>query len=325
MGSGPAMSSERPAAPAVSGARARYSIASRSAIGWVRLARQAGSGSTRRRSTSRTSIRKEAEREPITIEARSAVAAGACSSRISSTSSLRRQVRRDGTVGRHDPAQVDHPLDAGGRRRAGEGPGGAAVARREVGRVRGSGRRRLHGMHQVVGGRAAVQGGGHAFAADHVARHGLQAGELAAGAPAGGTGPAPDDRRPAAARPACRPRSRSPRSPVPRLGTLGRGGRRAWSPVVGPRSFGSVAAQPPGRRPTAGSEGCRSAAVLSRSWPVWWSVTVRPALADERSVSTLTGTLWTFHSRRSADEPVTGPDHQPRKQRALLGKASTLG
>ena len=61
-------------------------MASRSAIGWVRFSRHAGIGSTRSRSTRRTSIRKDDERAPIRIEARSAVAEGAASSRISSTS-----------------------------------------------------------------------------------------------------------------------------------------------------------------------------------------------------------------------------------------------
>ncbi len=71
-------------------------MASRSAIGWVRLSRQAGIGSTRSFSTSRTSIRKEDDWAPIRIDARRAVAAGAASSRISSTS-IREPMCGEGT------------------------------------------------------------------------------------------------------------------------------------------------------------------------------------------------------------------------------------
>ena len=85
--SAPAMSSDLPAAAGTAGARARYSIASRSSIGAVRFRRQAGNGSMRRRSTSRTRIRNESERAPMTIDARNATDRGRPSSRISSTSS----------------------------------------------------------------------------------------------------------------------------------------------------------------------------------------------------------------------------------------------
>ena len=85
--SAPTMSNDRPAAAATLGARARYSMASRSSIGAVRLSRQVGNGTRRRRSTSRTRILNESERAPITIEARKATESGSPSSRIRSTSS----------------------------------------------------------------------------------------------------------------------------------------------------------------------------------------------------------------------------------------------
>jgi hypothetical protein len=89
--SGPQMSSDRPAASGTAGVRARYSITSRSSIGCVRFERQRGMGSNRRRSTRRTSTRKEEDPAPITIEARRAVEAGRAPSSISSTSSRERR------------------------------------------------------------------------------------------------------------------------------------------------------------------------------------------------------------------------------------------
>ena len=68
-------SARPPAPPGACGPGTRSRRARRSA--GCGCARHAGSGSRRRRSTSRTSIRKDAERAPIRIEARSAVAAGA--------------------------------------------------------------------------------------------------------------------------------------------------------------------------------------------------------------------------------------------------------
>ena len=81
------MSSERPSASGVAGVRARYSIASPSKIGCVRLVRHDGSGTRRRLDTSLTRIPNDDERAPITIDARSAVERGSAASRISSTSS----------------------------------------------------------------------------------------------------------------------------------------------------------------------------------------------------------------------------------------------
>ena len=101
--SGPQMSSERPAAPGTAGVRARYSITSRSSIGWVRFERQRGIGSRRRRSTSRTSTRNEDDPAPITMDARSAVEAGSAVSRISSTSSRERRCGEAAPAGAMPP------------------------------------------------------------------------------------------------------------------------------------------------------------------------------------------------------------------------------
>ena len=127
-------------------------MASRSAIGWVRLRRQAGIGSTRRRSTRRTSIRKDEDRAPITIDARSAVAAGAALEQDLLDLDPRGDVGRGRPVGGADAAQVDHALHAGGAGGLGEVRGGAAVAGGEVGVVGG-----LHRVHEVVGDVAALE------------------------------------------------------------------------------------------------------------------------------------------------------------------------
>ena len=77
-------------------AAASISIVSRTSIGCVRNLRHAGSVSTGMRSTSRTSRRKERERAPITIEARSATESGTRSNRISSTSARLARWRETG-------------------------------------------------------------------------------------------------------------------------------------------------------------------------------------------------------------------------------------
>ena len=53
---------------------------------------------------------------------------------------------------RHDPAEVDDPLDPGARRGLTEGLGHAPIAFREVVVRRG-----LHGVHEVIGAGAAVE------------------------------------------------------------------------------------------------------------------------------------------------------------------------
>ena len=61
-------------------------------------------------------------------------------------------MRGQRTVVRHDPAEVDDPLDPGARRGVAEGLGHAPIPFREVVVRRG-----FHGVHEVVGAGAAVE------------------------------------------------------------------------------------------------------------------------------------------------------------------------
>ena len=118
-------------------------------------------------------MRKEDDPAPITMDARRAVEAGTADEEDLLDLEAGAQMRRERAVLRNDSSEVDDPLDAGVRRRLGEARRHLPVAAGEAA-VAG---RRLHGVHEVVGGRASLERLLQAGAGEEVAAHDLDLGQ----------------------------------------------------------------------------------------------------------------------------------------------------